>query len=86
MTQVSPRPLPLADLVAGLVPVPSDVLVSDVTIDSRSVVAGGLFLALKGRTSHGLQFAEQAVAQGARAVLYDDSPGISAPAFGPGAA
>ena len=81
MTEVSPRPRPLSELAAGLAAIASDVMVSDVTINSRAVVPGGLFLALKGRTSHGLQFAEQAVARGARAVLYEDTPDISAPAF-----
>jgi UDP-N-acetylmuramoyl-L-alanyl-D-glutamate--2,6-diaminopimelate ligase len=71
-------------LTAGLVAIPPEVVVSDLTINSRAVVPGGLFLALQGRTSHGLQFAEQAVAQGARAILYEDSPGISAPTFGGG--
>jgi UDP-N-acetylmuramoyl-L-alanyl-D-glutamate--2,6-diaminopimelate ligase len=58
--------------------------VTDVTIDSRAAVPGGLFLALQGRTSHGLEFAEQAVARGARAVLYEDTPHLTAPRFGAG--
>jgi UDP-N-acetylmuramoyl-L-alanyl-D-glutamate--2,6-diaminopimelate ligase len=47
-------------------------------------VPGGLFLACKGRTSHGLKFAEQAVALGARAVLYEDSPDATTPKLSPG--
>ena len=73
----------LADLTAGFVTVPADILVSDVTLDSRAAVPGGLFLACNGRTSHGLKFAEQAVALGARAVLYEDSPNATAPTFSP---
>jgi UDP-N-acetylmuramoyl-L-alanyl-D-glutamate--2,6-diaminopimelate ligase len=84
----APGPRPLADLTAGLVAiahdVASDIVVSDVTIDSRAVVPGGLFLALRGRTSHGLKFGGQAVARGARAVLYEDAPGVGAPDFGAG--
>lgn len=66
----------LADLTAGLIDVPADVTVSDVTLDSRSASAGGLFLACRGRAHHGLAFAQEAVARGARAVLYEtaDSP------------
>ena len=95
MTRVEsqPRPAgmsrPLADLVAAdaaslSVVVPGDVIVSDITLDSRAVEAGGLFLAVKGLTHHGLKFAGQAVARGARAVLYEESPQITAPDFGPG--
>jgi UDP-N-acetylmuramoyl-L-alanyl-D-glutamate--2,6-diaminopimelate ligase len=84
MSGVVSQPRRLADLTAGLVAIAPEVVVSDLTINSRAVVPGGLFLALKGRTSHGLQFAEQAVARGARAILYEDSPGIRAPTFGAG--
>jgi UDP-N-acetylmuramoyl-L-alanyl-D-glutamate--2,6-diaminopimelate ligase len=66
----------LSHLTDGLVAVPHDIVVSDVTLDSRSAVPGSLFLACGGRTSHGLMFASQAVAQGARAVLYEEAPDI----------
>jgi UDP-N-acetylmuramoyl-L-alanyl-D-glutamate--2,6-diaminopimelate ligase len=75
---------PLATLAAGFATVPADVLVSDITLDSRAVEPGGLFLACKGRTHHGLKFAEQAVSQGARAVLYEESPDTGTPDFGSG--
>ena len=75
---------PLADLTIGLVEVPADIVVNDVTLDSRAALPGGLFLACKGRTHHGLEFAEQAVARGARAVLYEDSPNAGTPRFGTG--
>jgi UDP-N-acetylmuramoyl-L-alanyl-D-glutamate--2,6-diaminopimelate ligase len=74
----------LADLTSGLVAVPGDVQVNDLTLDSRAVAPGSLFLALKGRTHHGLKFAEQAAARGARAVLFEDSPDAVAPNLGPG--
>ena len=63
----------LRELTAGLGPtdIPADVCVSDVTLDSRSVSPGALFLACRGGTRHGLEFAQQAVARGARAVLYE---------------
>jgi UDP-N-acetylmuramoyl-L-alanyl-D-glutamate--2,6-diaminopimelate ligase len=63
----------LKEITAGLVPVnvPAEVCVSDVTLDSRSVSPGALFLACRGGTRHGLEFAQQAVARGARAVLYE---------------
>ena len=65
----------LKDLTSGLVSVPTDippeVRVNDVTLDSRAVSPGALFLACRGGTRHGLEFAEQAAARGARAVLYE---------------
>jgi UDP-N-acetylmuramoyl-L-alanyl-D-glutamate--2,6-diaminopimelate ligase len=79
-----PKSQPLAMLAAELAAAPTDVLVSDVTLDSRAVRPGGLFLACRGRTHHGLEFAAQAVAGGARAVLYEDGPDISPPKLGTG--
>jgi UDP-N-acetylmuramoyl-L-alanyl-D-glutamate--2,6-diaminopimelate ligase len=73
-----------ADVISLSVAIPSDVIINDLTLDSRAVAPGSLFLALKGRTHHGLKFAGQAVAQGARAVLYEASPEVAAPNFGPG--
>jgi UDP-N-acetylmuramoyl-L-alanyl-D-glutamate--2,6-diaminopimelate ligase len=64
----------LSELAADLALVPSDLLVSDITLDSRAASQGSLFLACQGRTSHGLSFAQQAVARGASAVLYEDTP------------
>ena len=61
----------LAELVPDLVTVPADLQVSDVTLDSEAATPGALFLACRGRTHHGLEFAAAAVAHGARAVLYD---------------
>jgi len=80
-------PRPLSQIVAGAgvaASVPDDVLVSDITLDSRAVSPGALFLACKGLTHHGLEFAQQAVTRGARAVLFEqveDAP-VAAPEFG----
>jgi UDP-N-acetylmuramoyl-L-alanyl-D-glutamate--2,6-diaminopimelate ligase len=80
---------PLAELLRGLSAspvrpggVPQDLLISDITLDSRAVTPGSLFLACKGRTHHGLKFAEQAVARGARAVLFETDAAVSVPHFG----
>ena len=94
MTRVENQPgpagmsRPLADVVPEDVlsmrgVVPGDIVINDLTLDSRAVIPGGLFLALKGRTHHGLKFVGQAVARGARAVLYEESPELAAPNFGP---
>ncbi|HTT02065.1 MAG TPA: UDP-N-acetylmuramoyl-L-alanyl-D-glutamate--2,6-diaminopimelate ligase [Steroidobacteraceae bacterium] len=71
--QPTARALPLATLTAGLIEAPSDVVVTDVTLDSRKVRPGALFLACRGATRHGMEFAEQAAAAGARAILYEES-------------
>ena len=74
---------PLAQLTRGLLEVPRDVLVSDIALDSRHVSPGALFLACRGRTHHGLEFALQAVERGARAVLYEETDAAArTPDFG----
>ena len=76
-------PRALAEVAAGWVSAPPHLMVSDVTLDSRAATPGALFLALRGRTHHGLEFAAEAVARGARAVLYEPDPGApAAPALG----
>jgi UDP-N-acetylmuramoyl-L-alanyl-D-glutamate--2,6-diaminopimelate ligase len=64
-------PRELAELLAPWLAAPSGLEVSDVTLDSRSATPGALFLACGGREHHGLAFAGEAVARGARAVLYE---------------
>jgi UDP-N-acetylmuramoyl-L-alanyl-D-glutamate--2,6-diaminopimelate ligase len=70
---------PLKAVLGGQVDVPERFEVSDITQDSRSVTPGAAFLACQGRTHHGLKFIDDAVAAGARAVLWEPAPGISAP-------
>ncbi|MFO7276617.1 MAG: UDP-N-acetylmuramoyl-L-alanyl-D-glutamate--2,6-diaminopimelate ligase [Pseudomonadota bacterium] len=70
---------PLAELAAGLVSAPADVTVDDVALDSRDVRPGALFLACRGLTHHGLEFAAQAIERGARAVLYEEPTDVPAP-------
>jgi UDP-N-acetylmuramoyl-L-alanyl-D-glutamate--2,6-diaminopimelate ligase len=72
---------PLKALLGGLVDVPEQLQVSDITIDSRAVTPGAAFLACKGRVHHGLAFAEHAVAAGARAILWEPAAGVSPPAL-----
>jgi UDP-N-acetylmuramoyl-L-alanyl-D-glutamate--2,6-diaminopimelate ligase len=74
----------LAQLTAGLTVVPAEVMVSDLTVDSRAASPGALFLACNGRTHHGLKFAAEAVARGARAVLYEQAGAGALPQLGAG--
>ncbi|HXN10177.1 MAG TPA: UDP-N-acetylmuramoyl-L-alanyl-D-glutamate--2,6-diaminopimelate ligase, partial [Steroidobacteraceae bacterium] len=69
----------LRALLGGLADVPADVEISDLTQDSRAVRPGALFLACRGRRHHGVQYAAAAVAAGARAILWEPAPGVSAP-------
>ncbi|HLQ11752.1 MAG TPA: UDP-N-acetylmuramoyl-L-alanyl-D-glutamate--2,6-diaminopimelate ligase [Steroidobacteraceae bacterium] len=74
---------PLKALLGGGIEVPADIEVSDLTLDSREVRAGAAFLACRGRTHHGVEFAADAVAAGARAILWEPAPGTGAPHFDP---
>jgi UDP-N-acetylmuramoyl-L-alanyl-D-glutamate--2,6-diaminopimelate ligase len=70
----------LSELTAGFASAPPGLMVSDVTLDSRAVTPGALFLACRGQKHHGIDFADAVIAQGARAVLYetvDDAAGGS---------
>ena len=53
--------------------------VSGVTLDSRQVEPGALFLACSGRRGHGLDHIDQALARGAAAVFYEPHPSYGAP-------
>jgi UDP-N-acetylmuramoyl-L-alanyl-D-glutamate--2,6-diaminopimelate ligase len=57
----------------------ADVAVSGITATSSAVRAGDLFAALPGRARHGAEFAPQAVAAGAVAVLTDAAGQASVP-------
>ena len=67
----------LSELTAGLVAAPAELEVSDVTLDSRAASPGALFLACRGHGRHGAEFMGEALARGARAVLYEPAPGAS---------
>ncbi|HSD73307.1 MAG TPA: UDP-N-acetylmuramoyl-L-alanyl-D-glutamate--2,6-diaminopimelate ligase [Steroidobacteraceae bacterium] len=69
----------LAELLSGIAAVQPDVLVTDITLDSRAVSAGGVFLACRGISSHGLRYLEPALAAGARVILWEPAPDIEAP-------
>ncbi|HTB69287.1 MAG TPA: UDP-N-acetylmuramoyl-L-alanyl-D-glutamate--2,6-diaminopimelate ligase [Steroidobacteraceae bacterium] len=69
----------LRHLLSGIVDAPDDIMVTDVTLDSREVRPGALFLACRGQVHgndqsnqrHGIEFAAQAAERGARAVIYE---------------
>ncbi len=71
---------PLRGLLDGILSGPAvpDIAVSGLSIDSRDVAPGSLFLALKGTRGHGLDYARQAVEAGAVAVAWEPSDGLNA--------
>ncbi len=73
----------LQELLQGIAPPPPrDARIEDLTLDSRAVVPGGLFLALRGRRTHGLAHAAEAVARGAQALLWEPAEGAPPPPHG----
>jgi UDP-N-acetylmuramoyl-L-alanyl-D-glutamate--2,6-diaminopimelate ligase len=72
----------LPELVAGFAAGAPDVAVTDLSLDSRQLRAGGLFLAVQGTRQHGLEFLPQALARGAGALLWEPAPGVAPPAVG----
>ncbi|SFF61107.1 UDP-N-acetylmuramoylalanyl-D-glutamate--2,6-diaminopimelate ligase [Fontimonas thermophila] len=72
-------PRSLQQLLAGFgVPAP-DLEVTGVEMDSRRISPGDLFLACRGRGTHGLMYLDQARERGAAAVAWEPAPGWSAP-------
>ena len=70
----------LSQLLPELAPLAATVSVSDITLDSRAVRPGSLFLACPGRRTHGLKHLQAALAQGASAVVYEPADGLEIPA------
>jgi UDP-N-acetylmuramoyl-L-alanyl-D-glutamate--2,6-diaminopimelate ligase len=75
-----PTPVPLADLAAwlarhGAIRTDGDltVAVTGLSLSSRRIRPGDLYAALPGRRAHGIEFAADAVAAGAVAVLTDEA-------------
>ena len=90
MTAVQNLPeVQLSELLAGhaIVSPGHDCVVRNITCDSREVAVGDCFFALPGHQHHGLEFARQAAAQGAAAIVTEthdqqhalDIPVISVP-------
>lgn len=75
-THLAPNGMRLKDLMAGWADVSEawDCAVTGVTLDSRAVRPGMVFVACPGHVSHGLLHARQAISAGAAVVLYDAPP------------
>jgi UDP-N-acetylmuramoyl-L-alanyl-D-glutamate--2,6-diaminopimelate ligase len=64
------QPMKLDSLLQGLGDAPA-IEVDDITLDSRGVTPGAVFLACRGLTAHGVAYAGEAVRRGACAIVYD---------------
>jgi UDP-N-acetylmuramoyl-L-alanyl-D-glutamate--2,6-diaminopimelate ligase len=73
--------VPLSSLLAGIAPVPHDVQLSDLTLDSREVRPGAAFLACRGVRRHGLDFAADVTRRGAAAILWEPDGRTQPPAL-----
>lgn len=76
----TPRTKNLRALLAGLTSVAApSVEIADLTLDSRRVVPGGLFVALPGLRTHGVGFAAHVAGAGAAAILWEPAPNVVVP-------
>ena len=76
----------LGELLAGFAPTDrlASVGVAGLTLDSRAIVAGDAFVALRGAREHGIDYANQAFAAGASVILAEsDAQRMNAPVPGP---
>lgn len=73
---------PLSYLLDGVVDVPAaaiDLQISEMTLDSRNVSAGCLFVAMNGSQEHGLKYAVTAEQSGAVAIIWEYVEGVDVP-------
>ena len=63
----------LSELLAGIanVPTAADIAVRGLSLDSRRIAPGDLFVALPGSRGHGLAHAAQALAAGAAGIVFE---------------
>ena len=61
----------LSTLLQGMAAVRHDVLLTDLTLDSREVRPGSAFLACRGARRHGLDFAQDVARRGAAAIVWE---------------
>jgi UDP-N-acetylmuramoyl-L-alanyl-D-glutamate--2,6-diaminopimelate ligase len=64
----------LSELLAGIADIDpaDDCAIHNLSLDSRAIMPGDLFLACAGTQTHGLRYAEQAIQRGATAILWED--------------
>jgi len=76
-------PMSLANLLEGWCDTPPRLMLDGISMDSRHVRAGDAFIAVAGAATHGMNFAAEAQARGARVIIHDGLapvPGLDIPA------
>lgn len=73
-TQGKPLPALLRDIVEKSLTGPTEVVINSLILDSRKVLPGGLFVALRGTQTDGHQYISIAVNLGATAILCEELP------------
>ena len=72
------QPIVLTDLLDDMtVKSAADVQVNNISLDSRKIKRGDIFVALKGASSNGIQFIDAAINNGASAVLIDSLTAVN---------
>lgn len=71
----------LADTVVEAGTEVPDIEVTDITSTSSRVTAGALFIACRGQRHHGIEFADEAAARGARAIVWEPDATCRLPAL-----
>jgi len=61
----------LRELLSGIAEIAPDIEIMGLCLDSRNVKAGDVFIALNGALQHGMAYAQQALENGAIAIVYD---------------
>ncbi len=65
----------LGELMSGLAEINKDCEITGLTLDSRQIKGGELFVALPGSVTHGMAYAKTALNNGAAAIVYDPQQG-----------
>jgi UDP-N-acetylmuramoyl-L-alanyl-D-glutamate--2,6-diaminopimelate ligase len=79
MAAFAPRERTLGDVLGSAAGRYTTLAVTDLTLDSRTVVPGAAFVALRGGREHGIKYAERALDSGAAIVLYDAGDDVGVP-------
>src|SRR5712671_3338593 len=75
----TPTAKSLVKVLDGVAGAASDMYISDLTLDSRAVTPGSMFIAIQGLKDHGLNHAAEAIANGARVILFEPAANTVVP-------
>ena len=77
MTNQGKKIITLGELLKGFAIVERDIPITGLTLDSRKVKHGDAFIAVSGSVQHGILYAQQALENGAVAVIYEPAQSVS---------